>query len=271
MTGFALLMSMMLIASARESVAVAEATGSGNGNCQAFGLIDQDNFTTTANVATQACDVTFLEGSKFGQALVNVGTYFVENPQVDVQTSAFKEGGSGLVQADGTGMIQYETSIGFKATPPFILTEYPVTLQAPYSMNDFGTPGVSAAVFLTVTQPEADIFFQEFRVFGTDPAEDEYFLQGEVAVIDPVIVTIEATCVSNAPEDESSDCQAIMDPIFTFDQAEFDATHGANSYVLDEFLQFNQSTNLVPEPSWTAGVMAGVVALCGFARRGAQS
>jgi len=77
---------------------------------------------------------------------------------------------------------------------------------------------------------------------------------------EPFSITIEAVCSSVAPDDGKSTCRAIVGPPIEFDQAAFDATHGANSYVLSDYWKIGQSDNLGIVPAPVMGIF-GVAAV----------
>lgn len=66
-----------------------------------------------------------------------------------------------------------------------------------------------------------------------------------LASIDAICTTVAAY---NAPH---SECQAVADPVFKFDQAAFDAEMGSKTFPLADYFSFGFSPNLatVPEPS----------------------
>ena len=248
------------------------AVASGDGRCDAYTLFDDNRYTTTANISSLMCDVTYQSGSRFGQSTSRVGASFYTEPVVDAQTtSVSRDGFDGGVFTSATSTLTYQSDIVFITAPPFFSSRWPLLLSSSYSMTDFGTPGVTASVWLYVEQSDGDIFFQNRQRLGVDPAEGSYFLQGMAADTEPLTIILEATCTSSAPGDGSSSCQALIDPLIEFDQATFDDIYGENSFILEDYLAIELSPNLSPAPvpvpaaAWLFG--SGLLGLIGAARR----
>ena len=270
--GIIALIALFLSLSNITHAATASARASGDGRCDAYTLFDGASYTTTANLSSAMCDLTYQSGSRFGQSTSRVAAYFYTEPAVDVQTTSVSEDGfDGGVFTSATSTLTYQSDIVLTSPPPFFPGRWPLLLSSKYSMTDFGTSGVTASVWLYVEQSDGDIFFQDRKRLGVDPAEGSYILQGMAADTEPLTIILEATCTSSAPGDGSSSCQALIDPLIEFDQATFDDIYGDNSFVLEDYLAIELSPNLSPPPvpvpaaAWLFG--SGLIGLIGAARR----
>ena len=67
-----------------------------------------------------------------------------------------------------------------------------------------------------------------------------------------------------------SECQAVTDPVFQFNQAAFDVQMGEQTFPLSRYYGFSFSPNLVPEPSSALLIVAGTLCLTCAVRRGAR-
>ncbi len=214
--------------------------------------------------------------------IVYEGSIFVDaqtaSRQVnDVSTS------SDFVRASASGVLSVHSQLVFKSPPPFISDSYPATLFVPYAMADFGTENAFASVTMRAYDSDGAEVFDETRTLGVDPAEGQYVLPSVlVEPNEPFRLELEANAFSSASQLQAvgetvfSEAQAIIgtrtfsfpppdrpgqnlpvfggdglteeirpDLVIEFDQAAFDAIHGANSYILEDFLEFEFSTTLV--------------------------
>lgn len=276
---FAAVLSIALLLSVQP--AQAQPTGAfatGNGNCRAFSVIDQDSFFETANIVSQACDAAFISGSRFGQSIVSVRVLFNATPFADV--IAFAEQTDGVpsaTRADGRATLTYYSTTDFVdgISPPFIPGNLPLRIAARWAMNVDGASGSNASIRLEILDSDDEVFFSDTQTVGSSAIEtDEYVLFGAPEPLDPFTITIESTCNAIAPEEGEADCQAVIDPLLEFDQATFDATWGPLSYPLDVYWELVQSPNLVPEPGVGSMLAWGALALVGATssvrRRGAR-
>lgn len=65
----------------------------------------------------------------------------------------------------------------------------------------------------------------------------------------------------------SSECQAVVDPILSFDQATFDTRMGVDTFSLARYYQIAYSANLVPEPATWMSMAGGLLAVLAALRR----
>jgi hypothetical protein len=197
------------------------------------------------------CDAAFASGDRTAKSISSVRVLFNATPFAEVQTHAEQTNGvRPNVRAAGQAELTYQSDTRFVdgLAPPFIPGQLPLRISAPWAMNDFGTEGVSATIRLSIFDSDGAEFFDDTQVLSSGEEGGEYVLFGAPEPHEPFTITIESTCSSVAPDDGESTCLAVIDPLIEFDQATFDATHGANSYVLSQYWEIGQSDNLFPVP-----------------------
>lgn len=248
-----------------------DAIASGDSQCFAFSVIDEDSFLVTENIVSQMCDAVFISGSQFAQSISSVRVLFNATPFADVITFAEQTNGPpSAARAFGQAELTYFSSTRFidGIAPPFIPGQLPLRVAAPWAMNVDGATSSNASIRLTIYDSDGAVFFSDTQTRFT-PAIDtgEYVVFGAPEPLDFFTIEIESTCAAIAPVDGEANCQAIIDPLITFDQATFDATWGASSYVLADYWEIGQSPNLVPEPGFAGLIGLGGLALGWAGRR----
>jgi hypothetical protein len=261
------------VASASGSVGATCLINSGNG-----GFID--NFKTVTSSANISCDHTDtvtipnapwppIQGSwhAAGGAVVTFG----EIPMADVTgrfstTGGFLQGSSNYVRSDAE--VDYFLGIDQIVVPPQQVASIPVIMTVRGNISVQGGSGAGTA--------------EAFAWFGQDGQGTNYY-PGATVILnltpDSVYEAIDyATCTANGLWGDvrfsvESDCQAVIDPEFQFDQAAFDAQMGSNTFPLAKYYDFGYSPNLssaptpTPEPSSFVLLGTGMLILLGLAAR----
>jgi len=272
------------LAVASPSLALTDATSQGTAHCSALTFPTPapiDFGPTTAEIVQLGCDRLGTQGAPpfvtTTQSVVILNTGHSAIPVADVQLSLSLLDGTGansaFTFASGQAQINYEADIRLKQPTPFN-GRIPILLFSRWSIDR--TVGADASVrvqvsHLTPIGPEGGTR-QRIRSFG-DPTEQigGTFVIGFGAVRGPAInIQIDSSCdtrrFSLRPGVSAIDCQAVIDPIIAFDQATFDATMGANSFVLADFFEIGLSTNL-PEPGTAPLLALGLLGLASQGRR----
>ncbi|MEM8783812.1 MAG: hypothetical protein AAGE65_13285 [Planctomycetota bacterium] len=240
--------------------------------------------TTTAMLDQQfVSEGSTLTGQSLANLnIVYEGSIFVDVQTASRQANDVSTSGN-FVRASATGVLSVHSRLIFKSPPPFVSDRYPATLFVPYAMADFGTQNAIANVTMRAYDSDGAEVFDETRTLGVDPAEGQYVLPSVLVEPDePFRLELEANAFSSAtrlqnvgetlfseaqaiigtntfsfpPPDRSGEnlpvigLQGLTEEIWPeltieFDQAAFDALHGENSFVLEDFLAFEFSTSLV--------------------------
>ncbi len=171
------------------------------------------------------------------------------------------------------------------ATPPAEATVIPISVKAPYSMTVSSDAKSSVGSRAVVTLRVAGGFVagnllqeQVTAGGGTDSASRDgvFHWRGTLGNdadnpwASSLRFSINAFCRSSmnigyGGNDVSyaTDCQSIIDPLFFFDQEEFDSLMGENTFRLSEFLELGLPENLGEPP--TVVPLPGTVWLFGTA------
>ena len=82
------------------------------------------------------------------------------------------------------------------------------------------------------------------------------------------VVELTATCsvLAAAPNEPSTACTTVADPVWRFDQEAFDAEWGPASFPLDEYVGFAYAESAVPEPGQAALLAVGALVLAATRR-----
>jgi hypothetical protein len=224
--------------------------------------------------ASLSCDKTDNVGSfGIGESVAAALTSGGLIPQADVQANARGVPtipNAGIASA--TAEISYSVRINATAPAPVAVFQVPVLV----TIEGEGTadPGSIATAEVVVA-----FFRQQFSTprnaipspGGTFDVDIQTTLNFGVG--NDFRVRKQASCTARtdtfpqtgAAAGVTSACHAVIDPMFDFDQAAFDAMLGARSFLLDDFFEFEFSPNLmlaapidVPEPP-------AIVLFCAFA------
>lgn len=179
------------------------------------------------------------------------------------------------VLATAGSTLVYQYSLDEDRSTPLggALTVVPIRVRsrADGTLDSLG-PAPSSSWFAQLTLSRPGSVFPTFQInagtFASSPTFDVDFplllVPGEAWE-----VSIRASCTASAPgvtlADTSAACSAFTDPELVLDQAAFDATWGASSFLLEDYFSFSFSPGLVPEPG--VGWLLGCAALAALRRR----
>jgi hypothetical protein len=223
--------------------------------------------TTPQYTTTTSCDLS--TALPDGQSLQATGTALATlglSPAADVTAHASDSGYDPNVtpnypNADISATLVSEASFSVSVNLTALPTPHPAEDGIPVLMTWTGDKNVTGSGYAQI-----DAWFQ--GVTSYTPGVLTYtFAPGE-----QYGANVEAICYAEAYQNSSSDCQAVADPTFTFDQATFDAEMGSNTFPLADYYSFEFSPNLtatpppsVPEPSSLLLLGTGLLALIGLA------
>jgi hypothetical protein len=186
-----------------------------------------------------------------------------------------------LVDATASGgvYIYFSAGVNELAPPPFPLDELPVKFRVVGEMRVDGDTGYAQ---LTVSQSEGGL---DWEVVGPGEQAVDVTLDQEFFWVDEVLIFEKsAYCsvwtaeipVTQTGLSASASCVAVLDPVFEFDQARFDAMYGAFSFPLDQYFEIVYSPNLPIPPATPAvpllpgpigvGLLGGALAMTGWWR-----
>ena len=242
---------------------------------------------TVPAAASLSCDKTDDAGSfGIGESVASALTSGGLLPQADVQANArgvptIPNGFRGAGIASATAEISYSVRINATAPPPVAVFQVPVLI----TIEGEGTadPGSIATAEVSIS-----FFRRQFSTpRNTIPTSGGTFdvnIQTTLnfGVGNDFGVRKQASCTARtdtfpqtgAAAGVTSACHAVIDPMFDFDQAAFDAMLGARSFLLDDFFEFEFSPNLalaspigVPEPPTIALFCTIAIALASIRLR----
>jgi PEP-CTERM motif len=226
-------------------------------NCFAGG---PSEFSATGNVGlTGACDnsiswpYTSVTDQIVGEA--NTGLDLEPLPLAAVQGSAAAFGGPSPGSAFwGSAWAEYYVVIESTATPPTGISSIPVIVTV---LGETRVSGCCAQDTYSLTTLDGTQYFP-----GTG------YLTLALDVVHQVAV--EAGCMAwVGGAVTQSECQAVADPAFMFDQAAFDAMMGPDTFPLSDYFGFAYSPNMsaVPEPCSLLLMGLGVLGMVSVLRR----
>ena len=205
-------------------------------------------------------------------------------PDVYVQVLAGNEGAPSSPLANGYAKAQvfYDVAIREERSPPHSVGSIPTkafvslfhewdSLFYPPDLNNYGEARISLELDLG---PAGIDTIGEWRTNWLLPT-DEVLQVVTVDIFPELVYTVKsvAECVLTvelAVEGSARNgfCQAYSDPILVFDQAQFDAQMGEDTFLLADYYSIEVSPNAfvpVPASAWLFG--SGLLGLVGIARR----
>lgn len=254
-------------------------------------VIESATIDNVPGAFSAGCDVTGSTSFGSGQAVAHGLTTFGYPAAADVQTSF--SGTSGRGEARITALVDLKVVLQQTAAPPVAATAIPVTVEAPYSMTasvlSAGSGGGSGAfVSLWIVGgdlPYAITLTDQLNIGssslqatkeGTLRWKGNLTLDDENPYAGGLDLRISARCVSSLFSayggEFGTDCQAIIDPLFGFDQDAFDALMGIDTFQLADYFAFGLSENLgqplavVPLPAPALLFLSACAVLAGFRR-----
>lgn len=230
------------------------------------------------------CDRATTSSQGVGQALTTFSDY--PGPVADVQASY--QGTSSVFHSGTSQGVNTYAEVAFDAAvqsikdSPVPVSEVPVTIVAPYSMNVSATiadgwspTSIHASAAVGLWAPAVDLVEKSTSVDVY--AGDSAVLEGSLIVSgmfqtgesNTVTIRIRSGCFAGGSGSfsipGSAECQSIIDPIFLFDQDLFDGIMGEDTFALADYFELGLSGNVaqpvVPEPSTFSLLALGLVAL----------
>ncbi|EHR73681.1 PEP-CTERM putative exosortase interaction domain-containing protein [Burkholderiales bacterium JOSHI_001] len=215
------------------------------------------------------------QGPYSHQAAASVNTGLGGGGAVDANASVTSQGDPlHMWTAGAGGSVQYVVSLaGTGQAPPTTVARVPVRFSAAgmasVSDSDHGHFQITAQV-ADVNFPFGS-FVRNWEGGGShsDSFSGSTTLQVSTQPGNGFSVLVSATCDVSVWSDRTAECTAAADPLFSFDQAAFDAAMGANSFALDRYYQLQASpgVTLVPEPASAWLALAGGLLLALRRRR----
>jgi hypothetical protein len=221
--------------------------------CGGGGIVD--NKTVVPFGATIECDQAYLwPGGELDQESGFAATTFGLAPTAHVLGAAWVSGGPGSGAAFmGYATVDYFVALGESSTPPEVVTSIPVTLnwsgEASFEGAGWANSWVDFGTTEYVTPGVVNLLFAPGIDYHGTVGSDCYAWVGSGL--------------------DYSECQAVTDPIFQFDQAAFDAQMGTLTFPLANYYAFELSPNLVPEPSpaMTTGLALAILCVIALSRK----
>jgi hypothetical protein len=216
-----------------------------------------------------------------------------ESPSVSVFSGA-NIGASELVSTEADGTVNWQVLLAFKAPPPRPV-EVPVNAHVhletkflEWDPANFGSATALASVTFILNGFAEPFLAVQHKGFGADDSDrfESFDRKFSLRTTDLLGVSSQAACQGAISTDRFSAghflCHAFSDPVFTLDQAAFDAESaalGLPTFSLNDFFTLVYSPNLelttaIPEPPAAFSLLAGLLALlapAGVKRRSMRS
>jgi hypothetical protein len=175
--------------------------------------------------------------------------------------------------AAGFAEVDYYAGIESDSPPPEPVTTIPVILVA--TGDGEGTGSYGYLSYLQITGYGANGRWNASGGVGAG-GDSQFDLNADLNLYPGQVYSVQARARCGAEAGQttnvlSSACQAMVDPVFIFDQATFDAEMGANTFPLDEYFSLQYSPNMdissIPEPSTLLLTGFGIAVLAPCLRR----
>ncbi len=266
-----------------------QALSAGTGGCAVASPVTFQSQVSFENIVTNMCDVSRADVGGFdGSAVVNVQTNLGIEPQAQVTAvfinNAFLEGDlGGSNSASGSARVEYQTRprlISLLRPPPISDFTAPMNIVSSWQIETAGMAQlgplagggfnrIDAFVDISVSHPAQPVQSGSGRetVSGNDVQNGDFRIPLEISFQSfdtPIDIVIEAGCAIDrgAVNGGEASCRAFIDPVISFDQTLFDEQMGADSFILDDFFEFEFSPNLVvPEPGTALLMGLGLLGL----------
>ena len=230
---------------------VSSATSALSYTCVANGTTENAGPIQSTSPATTSCDVS--AHAPNGQVVQAVGTAYTSfglSPEADVSVEATSTGGSSPGGASSSVTMIAAVSYGVKivgtgAAAPSVLASIPVSVSWNGSVTGTGQSSYGEACFV-------------FSGNGSSCATPGS-MNANVQLGEQYGIELHVDWFAEAGIGYAGNCQALVDPVFSFNQTAFDALMGSKTFPLAQYYEFSISPNLaVPEPSVFPLMLAGL-------------